>query len=116
MKKFIIMSLALFALALTVGCKDKKETADDCKDDQVWNEEEEKCEAKPDEGGGAEVVKYSINNMLEVAVTVSSGDASKELAKDACVNVTAEQWAALKVSDICDNSDEDAENNCPEAR
>lgn len=124
------MSLALFALALTVGCKDKKETEADCKDDQEWNAEEEKCEAKSEETAmtkeaceaegrvwdeeaskcneaEAEDTVHTIANMLAADLTVASGDLSVALANGECANVKASQFAALKLSGAheCDNGD-----------
>ena len=103
MKKFIIMGLTIFAFAL-VGCN-----GDDTDDD--------------DEGDDPVVVTHTVTNTTDTAVAVSSGDASASVEKDNCVSVTAEQWAALNVDGVCDNSDkageteteEEKANNCPEA-
>ncbi len=112
MKKFIIMGLTLFAFAL-VGCKDDK-------GDDNGNGKDDGKDDTP-----AQV--YTITNTTEAAVTVSSGEASASVEKGKCVSVKADQWAALKVDGVCDNSDtaaEDADeaakqavkdNDCPAA-
>ena len=113
MKKFIIMGLTLFAFAL-VGCK--KDSADDSgtTDGNAGD-------------GETPAVVYTITNTIAAAVTVSSGEASVSVEANKCVSVKADQWAALKVDGVCDNSDKAAEgdddaakqakkdNDCPAA-
>ena len=95
-------------------CEDKEDdsaptTKADCDKDatKVWNESANDgkgaCEDKP-----AEVAKYTITNKLANSAKVESGTVSLDIAQNACANVTAEQWKALKVSvanvAVCDNS------------
>ena len=120
MNKFMLMIFTLFAFTL-VGCGSKSDKEECEKDDKKqWNEEEKKCEDKPAED--SEEAKYTVTNKHEtLTVVVSSDTASKELAKDACVTVTATQAAKLKISYTpaggaetvaCDNSDADTANDC----
>jgi hypothetical protein len=112
MKKFIIMGLTLFAFAL-VGCKtDKVGSTSD---------------GGSDGGNGDTAQVYTITNTTAAAVEVSSGEASVSVENSKCVSVKADQWAALKVADVCDNSntaaadadqaakDEVAKDDCPAA-
>ena len=102
MKKFIIMGLTLFAFAL-VGCK--KDSADDSgtTDGNAGD-------------GETPAVVYTITNTIAAAVTVSSGDASVSVDQNKCVSVKADQWAALKVDGVCDNSNTAAADATAEAK
>ena len=133
MKKFIIMSLAIFALALTVGCK---KNGDECGDDEKWDKDKEECVAKEEvmtqakcEAKGAGYVwdaannacntvtpaaaaekVYTITNKLAEALTVTSGDMSVSLIAatavlNDCANVKESQFAALVLASTAFNCD-----------
>ncbi len=120
MKKFMIMVLAFFAIAL-VGCR-----GDDSKDDphaeaktaceqkaetHVWNEETNNCAPKSEpakEEGELEVANYTVT--LKADLSLSAGvniirleAKSKNLVstlfvEDKCIRLTESEFAILKIS------------------